>query len=32
MFKCAGSTYHEARTYEEHQKEIEKLKRLWYNT
>jgi len=29
MFKCAESPYYEEATYEEHRKEIEKLKRLW---
>jgi len=30
MFKCAGSPYLEERTYEEHQKGIGKLRRLWW--
>jgi hypothetical protein len=29
MFKCEGSPYHEEGAYEEHQKEIKKLRRLW---
>jgi len=30
MFKCAGSTYHEEGTYEEHHKGMGKLRRLWW--
>ncbi|RHN51621.1 hypothetical protein MtrunA17_Chr6g0470761 [Medicago truncatula] len=30
MFKCAESTHHEQRTYEDHQKGIGKLRRLWW--
>jgi len=30
MFKCAGSPYHEEGTYEEHQKGIGKLRKLWW--
>jgi len=30
MFKCAGTPYHEKGTYEEHQKRIGKLRRLWW--
>jgi len=29
MFKCAGTPYHQEEAYEEHQKEIGKLRRLW---
>jgi len=30
MFKCAESIYREERTYEERQKELEKLRKLWW--
>jgi hypothetical protein len=30
MSMCAETTYHEGRMYEEHQKGIEKLRRLWW--